>query len=231
MAEWICGAGCSIDVTGKTGPPRGPCQPHSRSYFYPKALGANGRKPLRAVSEKRAAELAAGTAPAATRKPLKRTRRRETPAEREAREHFNTVVKSYPCWFRVTRPCGNCSGAGEVETLLEGDYAKATCAACGGDGRHHCSGERDAHHVIPKQFIRRMFQAVLPEPAFVAILFNPKIGAPLCRYGAHEPIERKQTRIYWEDLSEECIEYVGSLPDFMLIELERQCPKRSAVAA
>lgn len=189
------------------------------------------RKPLRPVSEKRAAELASGARVAPKRKPLKRTHRRETPLEKEARDHFNDVVKSYPCWFRVTRPCGNCGGSGEVETLLEGDFAMATCAACGGDGRHHCSGEKDAHHVIKKQFIRRMFQAVLPEPAFVAILFNPRIGAPLCRYGSHEPVEKGQARIYWEDLSEECIEYVGSLPDFMLIELERQCPKRSAVAA
>jgi hypothetical protein len=74
------------------------------------------------------------------------------------------------------------------------------------------------------------FQAILPEDQFVAILFNPAIGAPLCRYAAHESVEKKLERIYWEDLSDRCIEYVGSLPDFCLIELERQCPKRISVA-
>lgn len=55
---------------------------------------------------------------------------------------------------------------------------------------------------------------------------RPLIGAPLCRYGAHEPVEKGTDRIYWEDLSEECLEYVGSLPDFMLLRLELECPKR-----
>jgi hypothetical protein len=74
-----------------------------------------------------------------------------------------------------------------------------------------------------------MFQGVLPEEQFVAILHNPKIGAPLCRK-AHDAIEAKADRIYWEDLSDECLEYVGSLPDFCLIELERLCPKREPAA-
>lgn len=154
---------------------------------------------------------------------LKRTQRRESALERRAREHFNETVKDWPCWFR-SRPgerikgeCEDCGG--------EGAMAGEQCSSCRGYGRHHCEGRKDAHHLIPKQYIRRMFQAVLPEPEFVAILFNPLIGAPLCRK-AHDSIERGFDRIYWQDLSDECIEYVSSLPDFMLIELERKCPKR-----
>lgn len=217
--RYLCPEGCVVDV-GMSKPHPSPCPDHG-PFTYEKQLKRGG--PLRRVSEKRQVE----DQQAGRRRPaLKRTRRRETPLEREAREHFNATVKARPCLFKITRPCRPCQGTGEVDTHLEGDYAKAICAACGGDGKHHCRGEKDAHHIIKKSFIRMQFQAILPEPEFVAILFHPHIGAPLCRYDAHESVELGNDRIYWEDLSPECLELVSSLPDFVLIELERKCPKR-----
>jgi hypothetical protein len=211
--------------TGQGRPKKCECGNH---FWTERQLNPPERKPLAPVSKKRQAEEESGARPKRPRKGLKQTQRRETAAEKRAREDFNETVKSYPCWFRATRSCENCGGKGTVtgplglHELTDG----YPCPACHGDGRHHCRGPKDAHHVLPKRFIRMQFQALLPEKDFVAILFNPAIGAPLCRYGAHESVEKKLDRIYWEDLSEECIEYVGTLPDFVLIELERQCPKR-----
>lgn len=159
---------------------------------------------------------------------LKRTRRRETAAEKKARLNFNAKVKARKCWFAWHRTCELCDGKGAIRGQLRGGTeptVDATCPACEGDGKHRCTKPKDAHHLVPQRFTRKMFKAVLPEDQFVAILHNPLIGASLCRK-AHDAIEAKQDRIYWEDLTPECIEYVGSLPDFVLIELERQCPKR-----
>jgi hypothetical protein len=160
----------------------------------------------------------------------KRTWRRETAAEKKARLHFNAVVKSWRCWFRAMRPCERCEGAGEIAVpLISGgvEYGPgyADCPVCHGDGKHHCSGPKDAHHLIPKNFIRQRFRGLLPEDELLEILFNPLIGAPLCRK-AHDAVEAGSDRIYWQDLTDECLEYVGSLPDFMLLRLERECLKR-----
>lgn len=165
------------------------------------------------------------------RKALKRTQRRETAAEKKARLHFNKVVKSWPCWFRATRNCWRCKGSAELDQFGDdGSYVgKVTCPACDGDGRHHCSDRKDAHHLIPKDFIRQRYRGIANEEQLLAVLFSPLIGAPLCRK-AHDAIEAGSDRIYWEDLSEECLEYVSCLPDFMLLRLERECPKRLAVA-
>lgn len=140
---------------------------------------------------------------------LKRTQRRESKVEKKARDHFNEVVKGWPCFFsRHRRP-------------------------------HQCKGPKDAHHLIEKQWIRRNY-ADLPEDELAAILFDSRIGSPLCRYNAHDSVTRKATRIYWDELTEECVEfcrevdqrYLGQLTpagirrQSMLVRLERECPKR-----
>lgn len=144
---------------------------------------------------------------------LKQTHRRETPAEKKARDHFNETVKGYPCFFSRRRQ------------------------------PHKCSGPKDAHHLIEKQWIRRNY-ADLPSAELAAILFDPRIGSPLCRYGAHDPITRKATRIYWDELTDECIELcrevdqkyldrptsAGIRRQSMLARLEHECPKRKVVA-
>lgn len=163
---------------------------------------------------------------------LKRTQRRETAAEKKARLRFNKVVKGWPCWFGATRPCEECGGTGCWSDWNGEEGGGGTCGLCEGDGKHRCSGIKDAHHLIPKDFIRQRFRGLLPEDELLEILFNPLIGAPLCRK-AHDAITSKSDRIYWQDLTDECLEYVGSLPDFMLLRLEREClkrPERSEVA-
>ena len=131
---------------------------------------------------------------------MKRTACRETAAEAHARFFFNETVLRRPCFlFWQKRP------------------------------GHRCDGPRDAHHLIPKQFIRQRL-SYLPEGDLLPILFNPLIGASLCRQG-HDEIEGRRTFIYWDELTEECLEWVGSQPDFMLLRLEEMCPKREVSVA
>jgi hypothetical protein len=159
------------------------------------------------------------------RSTLKRTSRKESKAERAARDHFNATVKGRGCWFADSRPCEECDGTGWWSDWNGEEGGAGRCGLCEGDGKHRCDGPLDAHHLVPKQFLRKRFQGVLPEDQFVAILFNPKIGAPLCRK-AHDRIESGADRIYWDDLTDECIDHVFSLPDFVALRLEEDCPKR-----
>jgi hypothetical protein len=76
---------------------------------------------------------------------------------------------------------------------------------------------------VPKSVLRQRL-SYLPEKDLLAIIFNPLLGAPLCRRG-HEEIEARTEFIYWDELEPELIEYVGSLPDFVLMRLELECPK------
>jgi hypothetical protein len=214
--------GCTVPVImGKKTPER--CEEHGK-LFLGKSLGYD------VTGLPSGGTTVMVERPRRRSKPLKRTRRKETKAERAARDNFNDKVKFKACWFRWHRPCERCDGTGWMRQfgLLPGEPDEAVrCRVCDGDGKHHCEGRKDAHHLIPKQFIRKRFQGVLPEDRLVAILFNPKIGAPLCRK-AHDRIESGADRIYWSDLTDECIEYVGSLPDFVLLRLEEESPKRSA---
>lgn len=149
-------------------------------------------------------------------KPLKRTgklrsrRRPETSAAKAARLAFNETVSAKPCFF------ADCTEAGDPRRP-----------------GHVCDGPRDAHHLIEKQWIKRYF-ADLPEDELLAILFAPILGAPLCRYGAHEPVTRRMARIYFDeldqDLIDECqrIDERYALPSrpSLLARLEIECPNR-----
>jgi hypothetical protein len=100
MATWICGRGCTEEVTQKTGHP-GQCKVHGETYRYPKALGANGRKPMRSVSPKRELEEATGKRPRQRGSTLKRSSAPETsPAQRKK-------VRG--------RPCAGCGREGHVD--------------------------------------------------------------------------------------------------------------------
>jgi hypothetical protein len=125
---------------------------------------------------------------------LSRSRRSESAAERRAREDFNRAVMQWPCFFHRHRE------------------------------DHVCDYPLDAHHLIPKDFIRLRFSE-LEEEELLPILFNPLIGAPLCRL-AHNQVEGRVDYIYFEELSPELLAYVGGLPDFMQMRLEEESPKR-----
>jgi hypothetical protein len=114
------------------------------------------------------------------------------------------------------------------------------CPVCAGAGVHNCEGRKDAHHLVEKQWIRRNFSD-LPEDELLAILFDPRIGAPLCR-AAHDNI--KKERIYWDEVSEECKEFCAEVDKrhrhsvesltgrriftrpSMLTRLKLECPER-----
>lgn len=123
--------------------------------------------------------------------------RRESSAETRARQAFNRAVCEWPCFFQRHR---------------EG---------------HTCAYPLDAHHLVPKQFLRLRLE--LPEDELLEVLYNPLIGAPLCR-SAHNAVEARADFIYRDELSPECLRFVASLPSFVLIRLEEQCPSRKAAA-
>jgi hypothetical protein len=128
------------------------------------------------------------------RKPLKRTQPKESTAEQLYREEFNEAVKAWPCLFSESRR------------------------------RHVCDGELDAHHLVPKNFLRFRLSD-WSERDLLEVLFHPHIGAPLCRR-AHELVTVKAEYVYWDELSPECLDFVSSLPDFVLMRLEKESPKR-----
>jgi len=96
--------------------------------------------------------------------------------ETKARQHFNQEVRANPCFY---------------SEMLDGERRRRG---------HECTYPLDAHHLVEKQWIRREF-GDLPEDELLAILYDPRIGAPLCRAG-HEGVKR--LRIHWHELSDEC---------------------------
>lgn len=135
--------------------------------------------------------------------------REESAAETAARQRFNTLVLEWPCWARKHRPCEVCQGSGFVTggvDLATGEIEEVTCAACHGDGKHHCTGPKDAHHLVPKDWIREVF-GDLPEVDLLDILYDPLIGAPACRYGFHEALEKRKDTIAWHELDDEAKEF------------------------
>lgn len=144
---------------------------------------------------------------------------RETPARRSARERFNRTVRRHGCFYSSYR-------TEDGKPRREG---------------HHCSYPLDAHHIVSKQFIESNYADLL-EDELLAILFDPRIGAPLCR-GGHEGV--KTLKIFWDEVSEECKEACaevdrrwldvptpsGARRQSMYARLELECPKREAATA
>lgn len=141
-----------------------------------------------------------------------------TAAYDRARRQFNNVVCSNRCFFSDVDDYGNPRREGHV-----------------------CSYPLDSHHLVPKQHIQANFSD-LPADEFLAIIFNPLIGAPLCRRG-HDQVTLHHASIYFDELRVECIEYCesvdrqwGDIPtpsgvrrQSMLGRLELESPKREPV--
>jgi hypothetical protein len=220
MLHRVDSCGCKTDIPkSKAHIPRS-CE-HGGLYIYVHGLGSKAKSRPR----KRGGSL-------------KRTARRETAAEKRARDHFNEVVKGWWCFFREKRECEHCGGAGGVAVVTIGTTVR--CVVCEGAGVHRCKGRKDAHHLVEKQWIRRNY-ADLPEDALLQILFCPQIGAPLCRV-AHDGI--KKHRIFWHELTPECIEFceevdrrwlevrttAGLRRQSMVERLRVECPEQEAVS-
>lgn len=121
----------------------------------------------------------------------------ESRSETEARQRFNEIVCSWPCFFKVHRK------------------------------GHQCAGRKDAHHLVPKDWIRNQHLSDLPEDELLRVLYAPIIGAPLCR-AAHVVAEARTDFIFWEELDPECIEFCQR--HGMVGRLELESPRRRAAA-
>ncbi len=67
---------------------------------------------------------------------------------------------------------------------------------------HRCWGPVDPHHLVPAAWIRQTFSD-LPDDELAAILYEPAIGAPLCR-AFHDAVETRAEVIHWHELDDEC---------------------------
>jgi hypothetical protein len=141
----------------------------------------------------------------------------ETAARAVARRHFNAVVLQHGCFYSAYRPSGP-----PAEKPRRED--------------HVCTYPIDAHHIVEKSFIERNY-IDLPEDDLLAILFDPRLGAPLCR-GGHENV--KTLLIYWDEVSAACKQACQEVDEkwldvptpsgvrrkSMYRELRRVCPVR-----
>lgn len=104
---------------------------------------------------------------------------------------------------------------------------------------HRCNTNRlEAHHLVEKSWIERNYPD-LPEDDFLEIIFNWRIGAPLCP-SAHHLITVHSDYIYLEEVRIECVEFCEYVDDLwldiplpsgvrrqsMLDRLKSQSPKR-----
>jgi hypothetical protein len=106
--------------------------------------------------------------------------RKESPAEAQARQRFNRIVCAERCFF---------------SDEIDGAPRRPD---------HECVFPLDGHHLVEKQWMRR--ELVLPKDELIAVIFNPLLGAPLCRAG-HTPVEARAQFIYWDELRSACIEF------------------------
>lgn len=113
-------------------------------------------------------------------KAMGRVGRRESSTEERARKHFNAVVTARRCYFSDTTFAGEPRRPG-----------------------HKCRYPLDSHHLIPKEWMRRELD--LPEDELIAVMFNPLVGAPLCR-AAHDAVECRTDFIYLEEIDDDLID-------------------------
>ena len=147
---------------------------------------------------------------------------KNTAAYGRANQAFNAVVCSERCYFG--------------DLTEEGDPRRPG---------HTCRYPLDGHHLVSKDWILQHF-ADLPLRDLLAILFDPRIGAPLCRV-AHDQVEYSSapdTCIYFDELRIECIEFCewvdekyGDVPTAaggkrpsMLERLKLESPAREVVS-
>jgi len=140
----------------------------------------------------------------------------ESSLRRSARDRFNAAVRAHGCFYSAYR-----SPDGKPRR----------------EGHDVCVFPLDAHHLVEKQWIETNY-ADLDEADLLAILFDPRLGSPLCRLG-HEGV--KQLLIYWDEVSEDAKEAArehdvrwldvptaaGVPRKSLFAELRRVCPDRN----
>jgi len=137
----------------------------------------------------------------------KQTSREGLLGEARARSRFRQVVTAKPCFF--------------LDRDEFGERRRPD---------HSCTYPLDAHHIIPKGWIKREL-SMLPAAELVELAWNPLIGAPLCR-GAHEAVERGVADIYRDELNPDlfayCEQFDADHPDLrsLVEQLVSRCPAR-----
>jgi hypothetical protein len=126
--------------------------------------------------------------------------RDESDAEAKARAEFSRLVCEWPCWARKHRPCERCEGLG-----FDGGTGEV-CSVCNGDKEHHCRGRKNAHHLIPVDWMRDTFSE-LDEADFLAIAYAPILGAPACQHNFHAALESRADVIHWHELDPELFDF------------------------
>jgi hypothetical protein len=147
-------------------------------------------------------------------------------AEVAARREFSRLVLEWPCWALKHRPCQQCEGRGFNEGTGE------VCSLCNGDGAHHCRGRKNAHHLLPVDWLRATY-GDLPEADFLEIAFAPIIGCPACQHNFHAALESRADVIHFDELDEELIEHCKRIDarypqrPSMLHRLQVESPERT----
>ena len=142
--------------------------------------------------------------------PSRKPQREGLPGEKAAKARFRLVVTKKPCFF--------------LDTDEFGERRRPD---------HVCTYPLDAHHILPKGVLRQELN--LPPKELVEVMWNPLIGAPLCR-GAHEAVERGLADIYHDELNPALIAYCEGFdaahPEqrSLVEQLVSRCPEREAVA-
>lgn len=131
----------------------------------------------------------------------------EAPVVAEAHRRFTALVCEWPCWAIAHRPGHRCWPPGHV----------------------------DPHHLIPADWIRRTF-ADLPPDELAVILYEPVLGAPVCR-DFHDALERRSEVILLHELDDEVRLFCQKVDErypgrpSMLARLELESPPARGVAA
>lgn len=99
---------------------------------------------------------------------------------------------------------------------------------------HRCWGPVDPHHLVPASWIRHTFSD-LPDDELALILYEPVIGAPVCR-AYHEALENRSEVIAWHELDDEAKLFCKRIDErypghqSMYERLKLESPVREAVS-
>lgn len=115
-------------------------------------------------------------------RPAPQKKKQGLPGEQAAKARFRQVVTQERCFFADRDEMGDPRRPG-----------------------HCCAYPLEAHHLIPKSWIKQAYSG-LPPDELVALMWNPIIGAPLCR-SAHHLITVHSDYIYRDELRLELIEF------------------------
>jgi hypothetical protein len=129
----------------------------------------------------------------------------------------------------------------KARRVFNNAVCQSKCVFAGVREGHRCGYPLDGHHGVPKDWIRQNYSD-LPEIEYLFILFNRKIGYPLCRPG-HEAVEGRSDYIYRDELRDETVEFCewvdetyrkiplpsGSTRPSMLSRLYLESPERAVV--